>query len=254
LCFILSAHSDSAEDLKKTWRELCGEGLTQMVPQSVVSLDTGYLYSGARKWPAPRFPANYVEPDDVHAETGVYAGLGLAWLITQHQGRLAATKHQAIGPITRFARLLDQAMMRKGVPPTYSARFDPTLWMRDIAGVFGWGSVTSYAHNRLQLCSLRRNRNGATAIYEIELFQAGTDMKSLSWPNDSELLRWFRYGKTHVTGKLLGVEEWLDHKAKTQHRRRIAVFDTVSGEEIIGPDVDALNDVSEVETLRNRYG
>src|SRR6185369_8400504 len=106
------------------WCELCNEGLTQMVPQIVLSLDTGYLYSGARRWPAPRFPGNYVQADQVRVETDIYAGLGLGWLIAQHQGRLAAIKRQALGPITRFAKLLDEAMLREGVPPTHSRRFN----------------------------------------------------------------------------------------------------------------------------------
>jgi len=150
LCFILAAHSDSDEDLKKGWRELCEEGLTQVVPQIVLSLDTGYLYSGARRWPSPRFPSNYVEADQVHVETDIYAGLGLGWLIAQLQGRLVAIKRLALGSITRFSNLLNEAMLREGVPPTYSRRFnETTLQPSDIAGVLSWGGTTYYAHNRL---------------------------------------------------------------------------------------------------------
>ena len=92
LCYILAAQSDSAEDLEEAWKQVCREGYTQVVPQYVIALDTGFLYCGLRKWPCPRYPSNYTEAEDVSAWTGIYAGLGLAWLLTQHQGRLAAVQ------------------------------------------------------------------------------------------------------------------------------------------------------------------
>lgn len=79
LCYVVAAQSDSAEELKAAWLAICTDGIPRVVPQFIVTLDMGYIYSGARKWPAPQFPTNYVAATDVHAESGVYAGLGLAW-------------------------------------------------------------------------------------------------------------------------------------------------------------------------------
>ena len=56
LCYMLAAQSDPAEDLEKAWQEICREGMIQVVPQLVVTLDTGFLYCGLRKWPCPRGP------------------------------------------------------------------------------------------------------------------------------------------------------------------------------------------------------
>jgi hypothetical protein len=53
-----------------------------------------------------------------------------------------------------------------------------------------------------------------------------------------------------TAGRLIAVEEWLNHKSKTDHKRRIAVFDTLTGEEVTEPAVDALTAVSEVESIR----
>ena len=100
LCYMLAAQSDSAEDLQAAWQKICQEGVTQVVPQFVVTLDAGFLYCGLSRWPCPRFPGNYTEADHVYAETGIYAGLGLAWLLTQHQGRLAATQRRNLGAIS----------------------------------------------------------------------------------------------------------------------------------------------------------
>jgi hypothetical protein len=52
-----------------------------------------------------------------------------------------------------------------------------------------------------------------------------------------------------TAGRLIAVEEWLNHKSKTEHKHRIAVFDTLTGEEVIGPSINALTAVSDVETI-----
>ena len=244
LCYILAAQSDPPEDLEEAWKQVCREGHTKAVPQYVIALDTGYLYCGLRKWPCPVFPGNYTEAEHVRVETGIYAGLGLAWLLTQHQGRLAAAQRQSLGAINRFARLLDDAMRREALPATYSDRFETMFQMRAIAGVIEWGSVAYWAHNRLQLRSLKRKREGLKNVWEVELLLPGVH------PDALKHLRWFRYGMMATAGRLIAVEEWLNHKSKTDHRRRIAVFDALTGEEVTRPSVDALTAVSEVESIR----
>ncbi len=248
-CYILGAQSDSVEKLKECWIGNCNEGLTQFVPQFVVSLDGGFLYSGARRWPAPRFPGNYTEARHVRTVTGNYAGLGLAWLITQHQGRLAVIRGQPLGRITRFARLLDEAMMKPGVPATYSRRFDTMFRMGPIAGIFDWGTVSQFPQNKLELISVRRGDDGKPhPWWEVELMQP-VDLTSVKQDNYEHFLRWFRYGVTSTAGDLLALEEWIDPRSKTAHRKRIAVFNVKSGEERTGLAVDRLNNVNEVPQL-----
>jgi hypothetical protein len=251
-CYIVGAQSDPIEDLKKTWATLCQEGLTQVVPQFVIALDSGFLYGGWRKWPCPRYPGNYVEADHVTHETDIYGGLGLAWLLLQHQGRLALLNRQPTGPIARFGALLDRAKMREGAPPTYSLRFETAFQAKPIAGLFEWGHVACFAHNRLRLSSLERNRGESNLRSELELYQDGVDAKTLDWQTFSHIkfLRWFRYRDIFSTGRLLAMEEWIDHKSKTNHRSRIAVFDTLSGEEIRGDRIDALKSLNDFETAK----
>ena len=247
---MVAAQSDPAETLKETWKELCHEGLTH-VPQFVVALDTGFLYCGLRKWPCPRYPGNYTEADHVQAVIGIHAGLGLAWVLTQHQGRLAAMRRQNRGSISRFARLLDEADVREALPPTYSGRFETMFHMRPIAGVMEWGSVACWPHNGLYLRSLKRNQDDAkTPWREHELLQAGVDPATLDWQSASKVLRWFRYGSEFIAGRFLAAEEWLHHKEKANHKCRIAVFDTITGQEITGPLVDTLTSATELESIR----
>lgn len=251
LCYILGVQSDSAEELKQAWVAICTKGVPVNVPQLVIALDAGVLYCGLRKWPSPRYPGNYVEATHVRAVTELFAGLGLAWLIAQHQGRLAAMRKQATGPISRFAHLLDTAMMPKeGVPPTYSQRFDCMFQMRQIAGVMEWGSVACWAHNGLQLRCLARKRGDADVRMEVELLLPGTDTATLDWRSYTEFLRWFRYDSEVTAGRLLAVEEWLNHKSKAEHKSRIAVFDTISGEEIMGASIDGLKSANEIERVQ----
>jgi hypothetical protein len=253
LTYILAAQSDSSEKLKEAWCAVCAEGLTRIVPQFVISLDTGFLYSGSRRWPAPRYPGNYVDADHVHDETGLYAGLGLAWLILQHQGRLAAVRRQSLEAINRYARLVDEATLRSALPATYSQRFETMFKMRPIAGVFSWGSVSTFAHNRLELHSLRRERDEATKVWEVELLQSDVDLSTLQSNTFLQFLRWFRYGSVCTAGTFIAVEEWINPKSNVDHYRKIAVFDTVSGEEKTGGDIDALNNVTDIENLAVKY-
>jgi hypothetical protein len=170
--------------------------------------------------------------------------------LTQHRGRLAATQRQNLGAIDRFARLLDEAMRREALPATYSRRFDIMFQMQPIAGVIEWGGAACWAHNRLQLRCLKRNREGATKVWELELLLPGVDPDALDCLSYAEHLRWFRYGMTATAGRLVAVEEWLNHKSKTDHIGRIAVFDTITGKEVTGPSVDALTAVSDLQSVR----
>ena len=143
--------------------------------------------------------------------------------------------------------LLNEAMVGEANQPD---RFFQWPQMQPIAGVIEWGSAECWGHNRLPLCSLKRKREGATKVWEVELLLPGVDPDGLDYRSYVKQLRWFRYGMTATAGRLIAVEEWLNHKSKTDHKRRIAVFDARTGEEITGPLVDALTAVSEVESIR----
>lgn len=246
LCYVLGVQSDAVEKLKDCWIANCNEGLTQFIPQFIVSLDSGFLYSGARRWPAPRYPGNYTEATHVQTVTGTHAGLGLGWLITQHQGRLALVRGQSPGRITRFARLLDEAMMKSGLPATYSNRFDTMFKDRPIAGTFRWGMISQFAHNNLELHTVRHGDDTIPRPWwEAELMQP-VDLARIDRKEYDKFLRWFRYGATRTAGSLVAIEEWIDPRSKTAHRKRIAVFDANSGEEKTGPEIDAMTNVGEV--------
>jgi hypothetical protein len=249
LCYILAAQSDPPEELAEAWKEVCRDGHTQAVPQYVIALDTGYLYCGLRRWPCPTFPGNFIDAEQIKVETGIYAGLGLAWLLTQLQGRLAATQRQNLGAISRFANLLDDAMLRDAHAVVLSDRFETMFQSRAIAGVIEWGSVAYWVHNRLEVRSLRRKRDGMNNVWQVELLLPGVNPDALNHRSYMKHLRWFRYGMMATAGRLIAVEEWLNHKSKTEHKHRIAVFDTLTGEEVIGPSINALTAVSDVETI-----
>jgi hypothetical protein len=89
----------------------------------------------------------------------------------------------------------------------------------------------------------------SSAVTVMELLLQGVDPNDLDFRSYVKWLRWFRYGVTATAARLIAVEEWLNHKSKTDHKRRIAVFDTLTGQEIIGPRVDALTLVSEVAVI-----
>jgi hypothetical protein len=237
LCYILAAQSDASSQLIDAWKHFGRDEIPSVVPQFVVTLDSGFFYCGLRKWPAPTFPSNYKTIDDLHYVSGIYAGLGLAWLITQVHGRLAAIQKQSIERVSRFAKMLDVAMLQDALPPTWSSRFWTMLRDSKLGGIMEWGSVEDWVHNGIQLQSLARLRDGAKTRGEVEVLQNGAIPSDRNW---QKYVRWFRYPAANVKGRLLAVEEWLNHKSKTGHNTRTVVFDIESGDEISGPAVDAL--------------
>jgi hypothetical protein len=254
LCYLVAARSDPAEELKKAWQELCQEGATRIVPQFVIPLDTGFLYSGSPRRPAPRYPGNDVNAEDVHIEDGIFGGLGLAWLLIQQQARLAFLQGRHLGSIDRNAKILNDASLREGVPATYSTRFETMFQMAPMAGCIEWGGSALFPHNRLQLRSVLRKRSDTTNIFDTELFQDGVDTKTLNMESFRTFLRWFRYGIKNEAEGLLALEEWIEPTSKSTHRRRIAVFNISSGREITGPTVDTLKEVNDLEANRALFG
>ena len=254
LCYIMAAQGDAPEELKKKWQELSLAGLTTVVPQFVVSLDSAFLYCGLRRWPAPRFPGNYVNPEDVAVQDDIFAGLGLAWVILQQQGRLAAVERSPLGAIQRFGSLLDNASMPAGVPATYSRRFETWFDILPIAGMFKWGCSTLFPNNKVRVSSLSREITNTTNRADTELFKEGIDAHQIPILNWADYLRWFRFGVTCQVNNLIAFEEWIEPRSKENHRKRIAVFNTLSGEEITGSAVTKLNSVHELNYMLSNPG
>ena len=250
-CYIVSVQGDTVDKLKDRWVACCKLEPLNVVPQLVVMLDSGYMYSGARKWPCPRYPGNYTENDQVACETGVNAGLGLAWLVAQQQGRLAVMQNQSLSRVNRFAQLIDKSGMGSGLPPTYSRRFDTSFQTGTIAGVVRWGNVARWVHNKLLVRCLAKDEIGAdlnqSVATEYTLPAEGEQKTRSSF--DTSHYRWFRYGSAVIVGQLVAVEEWLNCKSKDKHQRCVAVFDTTTGAEITHGRLSSLSDPSELARL-----
>jgi hypothetical protein len=241
LRYIIGSQSDPIDNLKAAWEKAVAEQAGP-VPELVITLDSGFLYSGGSCWPRPRFPSNYTEPDQVMKQTDNYSGLALGWLITQHQARLAVIQRRTLGPIQRQAGSLDTAMLTQATPFTHSMKFDTMFRMSPLAGNFKWGRSSRHAHNRLSLNTVELAHNRSLCL-------PGVDPEKAVYPNQDAGVRWFRYGVSHTAGSLLALEEWLDPIDPIKHAKRIAVFDTTTDQEVTGPQVDALPSVLQVESL-----
>jgi hypothetical protein len=249
LVYIVGAQSDPIDRLKLTWQIMCKEGATKVVPQFVITLDDGFLYGGWRRSPCPRYPGNYTAVDHVKEVTGVYAGLGLGWFILQQQARIADVHRRVLKPIERFANLLDNASLTRGNPPTWSERFNAFFLPRDIGGVFEWGGMSCFAHNRFYLMSLERTRRSEKTIHDPQLYQDGTDIESLKFEDEIKFLRWFHYPAALTRGRILAIEELIHAFSKEKHTSKIAVFDMVTGDEIRCPFIDGLTSLPNMEEL-----
>ncbi len=234
LCYIAAGQAAPLKELSQTWCALAkDENNKDFVTQFVLSLDSGYLYSGATSWPRPLAPTNYIKNDEVVMHEGIYAGLGIAWLLTQIRARAKLLQNKPANTIKRFIRLLDDATLKPAVPATWSPRFDCFGSVRPIAGVFHWGNTSRWAHNRLYLCSLKKIFDGQESAPAEYIYRNGVDVSAINWRDRSDHLRWFRHGLYINIKGLIAVEEWTPVEGGSQYERRHTVFDAVTGGEII---------------------
>jgi hypothetical protein len=233
LCYVISAQSDPLEGLTKKWEAIVESTPdSNFVPQFLMSLDTGFAYSGATSWPRPRYPGNYVERDHVNTEQGIYAGLGIAWILTQIRARAKLLQNRSHRSIQRFTKLLDDATLKEATPPTWAPRFDKFGTHRPIEGILDWGGYARWAHNRLYLCCLEKRIPDLMANGPFRFFREGVDVKTLGWKEEPQYLRWFRHG-THWSARgLIALEEWRRIGDGPGYACSYAVFDSATGDEI----------------------
>lgn len=233
LCYMVSAQSDPLVDLGKKWETIVESTPdSQFVPQFLMSLDVGYAYSGATSWPRPRYPGNYVERDHVNIEEGIYAGLGIAWILTQIRARAKLLQNRSTRSIPRFTKLLDDATLKDATPPTWAPRFDKFGSHRPIDGILHWGSSSRWANNRLYLGSLERHRPDLMANGQFRVFRDGVNASTLGWKEESQYLRWFFHGIHWSARGLIALEEWTRRGDGPGYACSYAVFDSATGEEI----------------------
>jgi hypothetical protein len=233
LCYMVSAQSDPLADLGKKWETIAESAPdSKFVPQFLMSLDVGYAYSGATSWPRPRYPGNYVERNHVNSEGGIYAGLGIAWILTQIRARAKLLQNRPHRSIQRFTKLLDDAGLKDATPPTWAPRFDKFGSRRPIEGILHWGSNFRWAHNRLYLGCLERHHPDLKAKDQFRVFRDGVDVSTLGWNEEFEYLRWFYHGIHWSVRGLIALEEWTQAGDGSGYSCSYAVFDSLTGKEI----------------------
>ncbi len=255
LCYLLSAQSASLTELSKKWVAMAkSTPNSKFVPQFLMSLDTGFAYSGATSRPRPRYPANYVERDDVNTEQGIYAGLGIAWMLTQIRARAKLLQNKPPRSIQRFAKLLDDASLKEGTPPTWAPRFDKFGSVRPIEGILHWGHSFRWAHNRLYLGCLKKVRPDLETSRQFHVFRDSVDTSALDWKDEHKCLRWFRHSTHWSANGLVALQEWTPIAGSPEYTCSYAVFDSAAGEELkLDPPIDkrGFSDLREaLESLR----
>lgn len=247
LCYIVARQSPPIKELQDAWVKCFRQAGSTFAPQFIVSLDSGYAYSGATAWPRPRPSSNYKTGEEVWGEGDVYSGLGLAWMLTQIRGRLASMENRDPRPVQRFAQLLDDASMKSATPPTFSHRFNTMLQRKDVAGVLKWGCHSIFAHNGMQLNSLRIERLGLEGIRQNHFFVQGTPDEGVDYLNETKYLRWFHFPWAWAVGRFVALEERIKPVNAGAWPARIVVFDAESGQEILD---HGINEKSSFDQIR----
>ncbi len=248
LCYVIASQSVPLPKLVDQWLETVKESAeSKFIPQFIIALDSGYLYSGATSWPRPRYPRNYVNRDQVVKEEGIYAGLGIAWMVTQIRARAKLLQNKNHRTIARFTKLLDDATLKSATPATWSPRFDTFGSTRPIEGVFHWGSISQWIHNRLFLCSLAKATPDNPEAFA-HIVADGADVTKIPFHELHNHLRWFSHETQRSEGGILVFQEWKKHSdAAGAYSRSDAVFDANTGEEF--PSVSAW-DGKEISDLK----
>ena len=224
LCYVIGGRGDPIEKLESVWVDMCGKGYRKHMPQFILSLDSGYVYSGARRWPCPRYPGNYKLPEQVVSQNGIYGGLGLGWMLLQVRGRMAIMERRDLSSITRQQDLMHDSMYSSARRQSYSDRFHRSFTAyTKIFGSIKWGGTSANCHNRYPVHSLITSKD--------ELFQDGLNPRDLSLSELFNKARLFRYSVFEVRAGMVALEECFNLHNKESFRTRFVVF-LEDGEEL----------------------
>lgn len=233
LCYIVAGQAEPLTNLTKSWeKQVARDSASSFVPQFVIALDSGYLFSGATSWLRPRYPSNYVNRDEIISKEGIFAGLGLAWLLTQIRARLKLMHDRPCRSIIRFTKLLDDAAMEDGLPATWSPRFHTFGTMQPIKGVLHWGHTRFWPHNRLCLYPLKRCKPELQFSRDFHVFRCGVNTSKLTLDQEFKSLRWFRFDLHWSVENLVAFEEWTRSDDGSHYTKSYAVFDAQTGDEV----------------------
>jgi len=227
LCYIVGAESDELDLLTSTWQEEVAKAAPTHIPQMVLLLDSGYLVPGTACWPRSKWGQGAAS--DLHMGTGIYSGLGLAWLEVQLAGRNQVFSHRPVAWVQRLAEQLSKLELKEGVPSTYDPR-QSRISPSPIHGIMSWGWNGWYIHNELELSTLCIGKT--ERIADMTLLDRSKPIKRTRLGRYDFEPRWFHAGLTCVKDNCCALEEWIAPSDRKRHIRRIVVFDALTGEEV----------------------
>jgi hypothetical protein len=217
LCYIVGGRGDPIENLESAWVEICEDGLKRHIPQFVLSLDSGYIYSGSRRRPCPRYPGNYQQPEQVANQDGIYGGLGLGWILLQIRARLAVLEKRPLGSLNRQENLMNAAMYSVAGRQSYYDRFRrPFTAHTQIFGSVYWGGTSIDCHNRLPAYSVKTS--------EYDLYEGGLSPQNLSLSEMFNKTRFFRYPVFEIGNGMVALQECFSAHDKENFYSRFVVF------------------------------
>lgn len=238
LCFIVAAYTESLKTLQEKWDELRAKE-SRHIPQMVLVLDSGYMIPNDASWPYRIFKE--ARPD-VRVTSGLAAGLGLGWLNAGIIGRKACLEGRSLKWVGDQVMKLFQNEATRGIPSTYDPRFDGWFsFLPPIQGVIRWGWHGVPVHNHLQLSTVVAN--------DVELTDPSRPVEKGGWQQLPFAYRLFRVRLVSLKGKFCAFEEWIEPKDKEKHRKRIAVFDSATGQEVFDPRFDKFTSALELQEL-----
>ena len=161
--------------------------------------------------------------------TGIYSGLGLAWLEVQLAGRNQVFSHRPVAWVQRLAEQLSKLELKEGVPSTYDPR-QSRISPSPIHGIMSWGWNGWYIHNELELSTLCIGKT--ERIADMTLLDRSKPIKRTRLGRYDFEPRWFHAGLTCVKDNCCALEEWIAPSDRKRHIRRIVVFDALTGEEV----------------------
>jgi len=237
LCYIVGAECEDLDQLEKVWREV---GSSEKPPVMILLLDSGYIMQRT-------FHAHDGEPfHQLASRGGIYAGLGLGWIEIQIAARNTWLTNQRADWIGRVQKqLLDLELSEL---PVSDPKREPWGWgNRSLHGVLRWGVTGKWVHNRLFVTSILARES--LSIVEATLLDSTKAFPTDGIRDYKFEPRWFKQGVHAINGNFCALEEWIDPRDREKRRRRIAVFDSQTGDDVTSQMTQSLAECSEIEGL-----